>query len=83
MILTSNKAFREWGGVFGDDVIAGAPLDRVLHHAVGMNIRGASYRLRERAADLGPEDTAAPAMPPAPAPRHRGRPPKAGATGRR
>ena len=83
VILTSNKAFREWGGVFGDDVIAGALLDRVLHHAVVVNIRGASYRLRERAADLGPEDAAPPAAAPAPAPRRRGRPPKAEATGRR
>jgi DNA replication protein DnaC len=82
LILTSNKAFREWGGVFGDEVIAGALLDRLLHHAVVVTIRGASYRLREQA-DLGPEDAAAPAAPPAPTPRRRGRPPKAGATGRR
>jgi DNA replication protein DnaC len=73
LVLTSNKAFREWGGVFGDEVIASALLDRLLHHAIVINIRGASYRLRERIADLGPE-AAAPLAPPAA--RRRGRPPR-------
>jgi DNA replication protein DnaC len=73
LILTSNKAFREWGTVFGDEVIASALLDRVLHHAIVLNIRGPSYRLRDRVADLGPE--AAAPLAPAPA-RRRGRPPR-------
>jgi DNA replication protein DnaC len=73
LVLTSNKAFREWGGVFGDEVIASALLDRLLHHAIVLNLRGASYRLRERIADLGPEAAAPPAPPTA---RRRGRPPR-------
>jgi len=73
LILTSNKAFREWGSVFGDEVIASALLDRLLHHANVVNIRGASYRLRERLADLGPEAGTALAAPPT---RRRGRPPR-------
>jgi DNA replication protein DnaC len=50
MILTSNRAFREWGDVFGDNVVAAALLDRLLHHAVVVKIEGNSYRLREHAA---------------------------------
>jgi DNA replication protein DnaC len=48
MILTSNQSFSTWGEVFGDRVIAAAILDRVLHHAITVNIRGNSYRLREK-----------------------------------
>jgi DNA replication protein DnaC len=48
MILTSNQSFGAWGEVFGDRVIATAILDRLLHHAVTMNIRGNSYRLKEK-----------------------------------
>jgi DNA replication protein DnaC len=48
MILTSNQAFGSWGDVFGDRVIASAILDRVLHHAVTVNIRGNSYRLKDK-----------------------------------
>lgn len=47
VILTSNQAFREWGEVFGDAVVASAMLDRLLHHAVVINIQGESYRLRQ------------------------------------
>jgi DNA replication protein DnaC len=47
MILTSNQSFGAWGDVFGDRIIATAILDRLLHHAVTMNIRGNSYRLKE------------------------------------
>lgn len=50
IILTSNKSFGEWGEVLGDAVIATAILDRLLHHAHIVNIRGESYRLRERKA---------------------------------
>jgi len=45
MILTSNQSFGAWGEVFGNRVIATAILDRLLHHAVTLNIRGNSYRL--------------------------------------
>jgi DNA replication protein DnaC len=49
LILTSNKAFADWGSVFAGDVImASAALDRLLHRATVINIRGESYRLKER-----------------------------------
>ena len=48
MILTSNQSFGSWGDVFGDRVIATAILDRVLHHSVTLNIRGNSYRLKDK-----------------------------------
>ena len=48
IILTSNKGFAEWGDVLGDSVIAAAILDRLLHHSHVLNIRGESYRLREK-----------------------------------
>lgn len=48
MVLTSNQSFGAWGEVFGDRVIATAILDRLLHHAVTMNIRGNSFRLKDK-----------------------------------
>jgi DNA replication protein DnaC len=48
MILTSNQSFGSWGDVFGDRAIATAILDRVLHHAITINIRGNSYRLKDK-----------------------------------
>ena len=48
IILTSNKGFGEWGELLGDTVIASAVLDRLLHHSHVINIRGESYRLREK-----------------------------------
>ena len=54
MILTSNRGFAEWGEVFGDPVVATALLDRLLHHAIVIQIEGSSYRLRQHA-DLVPE----------------------------
>jgi DNA replication protein DnaC len=48
IILTSNKGFAEWGEVLGDSVVAAAILDRLLHHSHVINIRGESYRLREK-----------------------------------
>jgi DNA replication protein DnaC len=53
MILTSNRGFAEWGDIFGDPVVATALLDRLLHHAVVVQIEGASYRLRHHS-DLSP-----------------------------
>lgn len=47
-IFTSNKSFGEWGDIFRDHVIASAILDRILHHCVTVNIKGDSYRLKER-----------------------------------
>ena len=79
MILTSNRGFAEWGEVFGDPVVATALLDRLLHHAIVIQIEGSSYRLRQHA-DLVPDhirsnattqSSTAPIKP-------RGRPPKTG-----
>ncbi len=47
-IFTSNKSFAEWGEVMGDTAIAAATLDRILHHATVVSIKGESYRLRSR-----------------------------------
>lgn len=79
MILTSNRGFAEWGEVFGDPVVATALLDRLLHHAMVVQIEGSSYRLRQHA-DLVPEHIRSKALiqPPAQPPRRRGRPPKNG-----
>jgi hypothetical protein len=54
MILTGNRGFSEWGDLFGAPVLAAALLDRLLHHAIVVQIEGASYRLREHA-DLSPD----------------------------
>ena len=49
VVLTSNKAFSEWGEVFaGDAVLASAALDRLLHRSTVINIKGESYRLKEK-----------------------------------
>jgi DNA replication protein DnaC len=48
IILTSNKSYGEWGSIFGDPIIATAILDRLLHHSTTINIRGESYRLKDR-----------------------------------
>ncbi len=48
IIVTSNRAFSEWGHVFGDDVVAAAILDRLLHHCEVLSINGPSYRLKDR-----------------------------------
>ena len=48
IILTSNKGFAEWGELLGDTVIATAILDRLLHHSHVLNIRGESYRLKDK-----------------------------------
>jgi DNA replication protein DnaC len=46
-VLTSNKSFEEWGEIFGDEVMAAALIDRLLHHCHIVNIRGNSYRMRQ------------------------------------
>lgn len=76
MILTSNRGFKDWGAIFGDNVVAAALLDRLLHHAVVIQIDGNSYRLREHAA-LVPDNLITPLNPDTATPkRRRGRPPK-------
>jgi DNA replication protein DnaC len=48
IILTSNKSYGDWGDIFADQILATAILDRLLHHSTTLNIRGNSYRLREK-----------------------------------
>jgi DNA replication protein DnaC len=48
-VLTSNKGFEEWGEILGDEVMAAALIDRLLHHCHIVNIRGNSYRMRHHA----------------------------------
>jgi DNA replication protein DnaC len=79
MILTPNRGFAEWADVFGDPVVATALLDRLLHHAVVIQVEGSSYRLRQHA-ELVPEPIRAralipPSVTPMPA-RRPGRPRK-------
>lgn len=54
LILTSNLPFSGWGTVFGDQVVAAAMIDRVVHHADVLTLKGASYRLRNRGIDTLP-----------------------------
>ncbi len=49
-IITSNKSFAEWSDILGDTTMAGALLDRLLHHSHVLNLKGDSYRLRKRKA---------------------------------
>jgi DNA replication protein DnaC len=69
-VLTSNKGFEEWGEIFGDEVMAAALIDRLLHHCHIVNIRGNSYRMRAHR-DLANRLSGAP---PRPEPPHRRRP---------
>jgi DNA replication protein DnaC len=48
LIVTSNKPFGRWGEVFGDDVVAAAMIDRLVHHAEVISLKGDSYRLKDR-----------------------------------
>ena len=48
LIVTSNKSFGRWGEVFGDDVVAAAMIDRLVHHAEVIALKGDSYRLKDR-----------------------------------
>jgi len=57
LIVTSNKPFGRWGEVFGDDIVAAAMIDRLVHHADVIALKGDSYRLNDR--DLGRVPTSA------------------------
>ena len=59
LIVTSNKVFGRWGEVFGDDVVAAAMIDRLVHHAEVIALTGDSYRLKNR--DLGRVPSTGPA----------------------
>jgi hypothetical protein len=58
IVLSSNRGFAEWGQVFADPVVASAILDRLLHHATVINIKGKSYRLRGQEAALEDQEVA-------------------------
>lgn len=60
LVLTSNKSFVDWGEIFNDQVLATAILDRLLHHSTTLNIKGESYRLKDkrRAGILGKAESA-------------------------
>ena len=51
VIVTSNEPFSAWGEIFGDEVVAAAMIDRLVHHAEILSLKGDSYRLKDR--DLG------------------------------
>ena len=55
LVVTSNKPFTAWGEVFGDPVVAAAMLDRLVHHADILSLKGESYRLKDKR--LGPTPT--------------------------
>jgi len=67
-VLTSTKGFEEWGDVFGDELMAAALIDRLVHHCRIVNIRADSYRMREH------RGLASRLMPPTPPPDRDRRP---------
>lgn len=48
MLITTNQMVTQWGGVFGDEVLAAAILDRLLHHSFTLTVQGESYRLKQK-----------------------------------
>ncbi len=54
LVLTSNLPFSSWGGVLGDQAVAAAMIDRIVHHADVLTLKGPSYRLRNRGIDTLP-----------------------------
>jgi DNA replication protein DnaC len=58
MIVTSNKPFSAWGEIFGDDMAATAMIDRLIHHAEILSLKGDSYRLRGKDLDARPARSA-------------------------
>jgi len=65
MIVTSNKPFSGWGEIFGDEVTAAAMIDRLVHHAEILALKGDSYRLKDRdLARTPPSENCPPSRPP-------------------
>jgi len=54
VIVTSNRGFEQWGEILGDAMVAAALIDRLVHHATMIALKGKSYRLRERGLDVAP-----------------------------
>jgi DNA replication protein DnaC len=61
LVITSNRAFEEWAEVFGNELLAGAALDRLTHHVHSLVIRGESYRQRARRKEVASVTSASPA----------------------
>ena len=61
IIVTSNRGFEQWGEILGDAMVAAALIDRLVHHATMITLKGKSYRLRERGLDVAPA-TQAPSL---------------------
>jgi DNA replication protein DnaC len=59
VIVTSNKNFSLWGEIFGDDVVAAAMIDRLVHHAEIIALKGDSYRLKNHQLEARPTPPAA------------------------
>jgi DNA replication protein DnaC len=57
IIVTSNRGFEAWGEILGDAMVAAALIDRLVHHATMVALKGKSYRLRERGTDTTPRAT--------------------------
>ncbi len=76
MILKSNHGFAQWVDVFGDPVARTALLNRLLHHAVVVQIEGANYRLRQHADLIREHVRTTASITPTPPPKKRGRPKK-------
>lgn len=55
ILITSNRAFEEWGEIFANDLLSSAALDRLTHHAHTLIIRGESFRQRNRRKEIAPE----------------------------
>jgi DNA replication protein DnaC len=58
--ITSNRSFEQWGEILGDAMVAAALIDRLIHHATMVTLKGKSYRLRERGAGVLPAAQAPP-----------------------
>ena len=61
IVVTSNRSFEQWGEILGDAMVAAALIDRLVHHATMITLKGKSYRLRERGLDVTPA-TQAPSL---------------------
>ncbi len=61
IIITSNRGFEQWGEILGDAMVAAALIDRLVHHATMIALKGKSYRLRKRGLDVAPA-TQAPSL---------------------
>jgi DNA replication protein DnaC len=60
IVVTSNRSFEQWGEILGDAMVAAALIDRLVHHATMVALKGKSYRLRERGTGVVPAPQAAP-----------------------